>query len=198
MHCEVEPTFRPIGRRNDAKKFRRGFLMENREVRLDPDEQREFTTELARLALESSAPDELMVFDEVADEFFADQTAALNPRSRDESVGFGLELALLAPAALAICGEVVRFVADLLAETFKDEAKSALGSYFRRIVVSRDQPAEPESPQSVLRLSDEQMQRVHEAALREGRRLKLPEETAALLGNAIVGALLVDAPGDLA
>ncbi|MDR6415597.1 hypothetical protein [Pseudarthrobacter sulfonivorans] len=170
--------------------------MENREVRLDPGAQREFTTELARLALESSAPDELMVFDEVADEFFADQAAALNPRSRDESVGFGLELALLTPAALAICGEVVRFLADLLAETFKDEAKSVLGSYFRRMFVSRDQPAGAEPPQSAIRLSDEQMRRVHEAALTEGRRLKLPEETTALLGNAIVGALVVDAPGD--
>lgn len=168
--------------------------MENREAKLDRGAEREFTTELARLVLESSAPDELMVFDEVADEFFADQTAALNPRRRDESVGFGLELVLLAPAALAICGEVVRFLADLLAETFKDEAKSVLGSYFRRIFVSGDQPAEAESPQSAIRLSDEQMQSVREAALREGRRLKLPEETAALLGNAIVGALLVDAP----
>lgn len=170
--------------------------MENLEVRLDPSEQRELTTELARLALENSAPDELMVFDEVADEFFADQAAALNPRRRDESVGFGLELALLAPAALAICGEVVRFLADLMAETFKDEAKSVLSSYIRHIFANRDQPAEAESPQSAIRLSDEQMQRVHEAALREGRRLKIPEETTALLGNAIVGALLVDAPGD--
>ncbi|MGX1162104.1 hypothetical protein FBY31_3839 [Arthrobacter sp. SLBN-100] len=112
-------------------------------------------------------------------------------------MGFGLELALLAPAALAICGEVVHFLADLMAETFKDEAKSVLGSYFRRIFASGDQPPETEAPQSAIRLSDEEMQRVHEAALREGRRLKLPEETTALVGNTIVGALLVNARGDL-
>ncbi|MGX1162103.1 hypothetical protein FBY31_3840 [Arthrobacter sp. SLBN-100] len=55
--------------------------MQNPELRLDSGAQREFTTELARLALESTSPDELMVFDEVADEFFADPGAVLNPRS---------------------------------------------------------------------------------------------------------------------
>ena len=53
-------------------------------------EEEELISLLAERALEQAAPEELALFPETADEYFRDPDAALNPRQRDEAVGFGL------------------------------------------------------------------------------------------------------------
>ena len=101
-------------------------------------ETRDVSTELARLMIERAAPDELLTFDEVADEYYADPESTLNPAKNDEAVGFGLELALLAPFALAVAQFIIGFLGDLLRDVakdaVKDAAKPAVAGAVRRVL----------------------------------------------------------------
>lgn len=153
---------------------------------LTANERREFATRLARLAVDSAAPDELLTFDEVAEEYFADPQSTLMVNKRDETVGFGLELALLTPFALAVAEFVIGFVIDLLRDIAKDAAKPGLSAAMKRVLrVRTDQTPPP----GQVELTDEQRARIFAAAREQAARLGLDEDKAVLLGNAIVGVL---------
>lgn len=153
---------------------------------LQADESRELSTQLARLVIERAAPDELLMFDEVAEEYYADPESTLVLDKKDEAVGFGLELALLAPFALAVSEFVIRFVSDLLRDAAKDAAKPAVSEAFKRLL---RMPADKASPPGGLELSKEQRVRILAAAKEQSARLGLDEDKAVLLGNAIIGVL---------
>lgn len=154
---------------------------------LDPAVARDLSTEIARLALAQEWPDELMVFDEAAEEYFADPATALHGQSRDEAVGFGAELAILTPIALALAQFVLGFVVDVVKETAKDRAKPLLAAFAARLL-KRDKPAKDAASLAPV-LSTAQTRRVQEAAVSQAERLGLPAETASRLGMAIVVAL---------
>ena len=54
---------------------------------LSPDDERAVVSELAQRALTAAAPDELVIFDETASDYFHDPQAALAGQRRDEAVG---------------------------------------------------------------------------------------------------------------
>ncbi|MBO1269425.1 hypothetical protein [Arthrobacter cavernae] len=147
----------------------------------------ELGAELARLAIGRVAPDEMLVFAETADEYFADPAGTLKAQRGDEPVGFGLELALLAPFALAVGGFVVQFLGELFADTAKDLAKTPVEAFIRRLLKLPGGTAAAAGEQ----LTADQQERVFTAAVREGERLGLPTDTATLLGHALVGSLAV-------
>jgi hypothetical protein len=158
------------------------------EAKTDPqaDESRELSTQLARLVIERAAPDELLTFDEVAEEYHADPQATLNPRNKDEAVGFGLELAMLAPFALAVAEFVIGFIGDLLRDVAKDAAKPAVSGMLKR--VPRPGTGQVSAPAEI-ELTKEQRARIFAAAKEQSTRLGLDEDKAVLLGNAIIGVL---------
>ncbi|WP_413250823.1 hypothetical protein [Sinomonas flava] len=148
--------------------------------------------ELARRALERAAPDELLTFDLVVEDYRADPAGALTRSSGDPAVGFGLDLAALAPFALAVASAVVPFIADLLRESAAEAAKTGVGEALRRLFHHADtarRGADDPPP-----LTPEQNAQVFDAATQQGLALGLDRERATLLGHAIVGALAV-APG---
>lgn len=153
-------------------------------------ETRDVSTELARLMIERAAPDELLTFDEVADEYYADPESTLNPAKNDEAVGFGLELALLAPFALAVAQFIIGFLGDLLRDVakdaVKDAAKPAVTGAVRRVLRLGSQQ---DSSSAAIELTAEQRGRVFAAAKEQSKRLGLDETKADLLGNAILGVL---------
>lgn len=139
--------------------------------------------ELTELALAQAAPDELAVFPETAEEFFADPQAALSASSKDTAVGFGLELAMITPVALAVGSTVVQALASILSErALSAGARSATG-VLRRLL-RREQP-DPE-----LSLTQEQAHYVRQVALSRAHALGLPEQQATLLADSFVGALV--------
>src|SRR5687767_4004592 len=72
-------------------------------------EDRALTIDIAKLALEKLAPDELAILPEVADDFFR-HPDQVTRNAREESLGFGIELALLTPFVLSVTVEVVKFL----------------------------------------------------------------------------------------
>ena len=149
--------------------------------------------ELARRALERAAPDELLTFDLVVEDYRSDPVGALTRSSGDPAVGFGLDLAALAPFALAVASAVVPFIVDLLKESAAEAAKTGVGEAVRRLFHRADAAGGGEADEPPP-LTPEQNAQVFDAATQQGLALGLDRERATLLGHAIVGALAV-APG---
>lgn len=163
---------------------------ENDTARLVPQAQHELTGELAQLVLEQIAPEELVLFEETAEEYFRHPEAVLNPQHRDEPVGFGLDLALLTPYVLAVAMPVVQWLAATVAEAVGKESKPLIGSLVRYLF-RRDGETSPDETAPVPPLSIEQARRVREIAYQQAKALGLDDDQTALLADSVVGAVLV-------
>jgi hypothetical protein len=161
-------------------------------ARLDPQSEQQLVTELAAAVLEQIDPDELAVFDETAQEYFADPEGVLDPRRRDEPVGFGVDMALLAPYLLAVATPVVQFLVTVVWGAVQEEAKPAVVRRVRRLFRRNTGPAPADAgtPQPAP-LSPEQARYVRDVAYQRARALGLPEDRSTVLADAIVGGVLV-------
>jgi hypothetical protein len=164
--------------------------MTNDTVALPPEEQRVLVTELAEAVLGHAAPEELVVLDETAAEFFQDPDRLLDTRSRDEPVGFGLEMQLLTPYVLAIAVPVVSFLISLVTDSVKEASKTATGEWVRSLF-KREAAAPAAETVSVPALTPEQARRVQQIAYDKATALGLSEATASLLADSVVGGVLV-------
>jgi hypothetical protein len=153
-------------------------------------EDRGIVIDLAEQVVERLSPDELPIFRDVADEYFRDpeRVAARNPR--DETLGFGVDLALVAPYALAVAGPVVQFLGGLAADLAKDTAKDLLRPSARDLVrrVFR-QTKTHEEPTSGLVLSPDDIRWIRKNSYSKAIALGLPAEKAELLADAMVGCV---------
>ncbi len=156
-------------------------------AKLQSDESRELSSQLARLIIERMAPDELLTFDEIAEEYHKNPQSTLMLNKKEEAVGFGLELVLLTPFALGVAEFIIGFVGELLRDVFKDASKPAVSSALKRVFLGRSDEVPP--PPDEVELTDEQRERIFEAATGQATRLGLDENKAVLLGNAIIGVL---------
>ncbi|WP_146842617.1 hypothetical protein [Cellulomonas composti] len=165
-------------------------------------EDERLTVELTGLVLEREAPDELVLLDGTSTEYFDDPQAALAVRSRDEALGFGLELALLTPYVLAIASAVVQVLVEVAKGVLGDAAKKELTPHvvtWVRRVMRRDEPAAGTVPDGAGEgageagpaLTAQQARSVHDLAHRRALDLGLDENRAALLADAVVGGLVV-------
>jgi hypothetical protein len=142
--------------------------------------------ELAWQVVGRLAPDELAVFGPVAEEYFADPQAVLSPARREEAVGFGLDLAMLTPYALAVAGSVVTWLVATVSTAAREESEALVTSWVRGLFRRTAAPAPAVPP-----LSDEQARTVRRIAVQQGRAVGLPDQQAALVADAIVGAIRV-------
>jgi len=146
------------------------------------DDDRALIAEMAQLALAQAAPDELAVFDETADEYFADPEAAVHAANKGQAVGFGLELAMVTPIALAVGSTFVQALISIVSERTLTAGARTVSSQVRRLMRS-------ERPDPQFMLTPEQARRLRETALAKAQALGLPEPQAALLAESFVGAL---------
>lgn len=152
----------------------------------------ELVREFAQAVLERAAPEELVLFDETFADYTRDPAAVLDPKRREEAVGFGLELEMLAPYVLAIAPPVLTFLAQALAGVLKEESKPVLKDLvrrlFRRVGLARDEAGE-DTPT----ITPEQADEVRRIVLARSADLKLPERQARLLADSVVGGLVTAA-----
>jgi hypothetical protein len=164
----------------------------------DRDAERDLVGELARTVVRCVAPEELGLFAETEADYFRDPGSVLRARSRDEAVGFGLDLALLTPYVLVVGTAVVHFLAMVVSDAVRDEARDELKPVITgriRRLLRRNDPAdrrEPEEHDRAPGVTTEQAREVRQVALRQAMQCGLDEEKAALLANAFVGSLLVN------
>lgn len=162
-----------------------------------PAEHRALIAQLARGAVEREAPEELVLFEDSATQFFSNANAVMQGDRRDESVGFGLDLAMLTPAALAVASAVVAAVGGAVGDAWKDEATPVVSGWFRRLFHwlsrrrrrNRDRRDRPAAPRAVP-LTVEQARRVRAVAVKRAVAFGVPADQARLLAESITGALV--------
>ena len=155
--------------------------------RTGADPERTLVQDLAQLVVGEVAPEELVLFEDTSAEFFADPDGVLDPRRRDEPVGFGLDLAMLTPYVLAVVTSCIAFLVKTIAETATTEAtKPAICDFLRRVVHRRS--GEDDEAEALTR---DQAGAVREVALGRAKDLGLSEEQARLLADSVVGGLTV-------
>jgi hypothetical protein len=151
-------------------------------------EERSAVEQLAQLVLERVAPEELVIFDSTAAEYYRNPERVLHPKRRDEPVGFGLDLAMLTPYVLAVVTSCLGFLVKTVAETATSEAtKPAIGDFLQRFV----QHGRPDAAGDPAVLNRDQAEGVRHVAFGRARDLGLSEERARLLADAVVGGLKV-------
>jgi len=158
--------------------------------RLPPEAENKLVAELARLVLEQAAPEELVLFPETAEEYFKDPQAVLDPKRRDEALGFGLDVAMLTPYVLAVATPVIRFLASTVAEAAGQEAKPLVTRIVRRLL-RRPDPVSEAAGEAPAPVSTDQARRVREIAYQRAKGLGLNEDQAVLLADSVVGGLIV-------
>jgi hypothetical protein len=146
------------------------------------DEDRALIAEIAQLALAQAAPDELAVFDDTAEEYFADPQRAVSAANKGQAVGFGLELAMVTPIALAVGSTFVQALISIVSERTLTAGARTVSSQVRRMLRS-------ERPDPQFMLTAEQAGRLRQTALARAQALGLPEPQAVLLAESFVGAL---------
>jgi hypothetical protein len=155
----------------------------------EPQAEQALACELAQLILDRVAPDELVIFEETAEEYFQDPQAVLDPKRREEAVGFGLDLALLTPYVLAVATTVVGWLATTVAEAAREESKPMVASFIRRPFRRGDRRAHDSEP--VQPLTIEQARRVRDVAYQRAKALGLVDGQAMLIADSVVGAIVV-------
>ena len=166
----------------------------------DRDAERDLVGTLARVVVGRVAPEELGLFEETEADYFRDPGLVLKAGSRDEAVGFGLDVALLTPYVLVAGTAVVHFlvavVSDAVHDEVRDELKPLIAGRVRRLL-RRDDPAAADHRKSEAQdqapgVTVEQAREVRRIALQQARQSGLDDEKASLLADAFVGALLVN------
>jgi hypothetical protein len=148
------------------------------------EEERALVSELAEIAVEAVAPEELALFEETTEDYFRDPDATLRADGRDEAVGFGLDLALLTPYILAVATPVVHLLATLIQDSIKEEVKPSIAQVVRRLLRREAAPSTEIPP-----LTDAQRRQVRVTAYDRARNLGLDEGRANVLADAVVGGL---------
>ena len=153
---------------------------------LTPAARDTLAAELAEVVVGRAAPEELVLFKENAADYFHDPGAALRSGRRDEPVGFGLDLLTVTPYALAVAVPVVQYLATTLVEAVAEESATHVVARIRRLFRRQEPEAAPLSE----KLSEEQLRRVREVAYQAAQGVKLDDDQANLLADAVVGGLV--------
>ena len=152
----------------------------------------ELTVELAREVVAQTAPHELPIFRATSRAYFQDPHRALQQRSKDEMLGFGVEsMALLTPYILAIAKPIVALVMNELAKQVQERSGDSIVIWVRRLLRRHDGTAGEDTEPEIKPLSPEQLNRVRELALDKARELDLDEDKAGILADAMVGRLVL-------
>lgn len=153
---------------------------------------RDLVREFAQAVLEQAAPEELLLFEETFDDYSRDPAAVLDPKKRDEAVGFGLDLALLTPYVLAVAAPVLTFLAQTVAGVVKEESERLLTDAVRRLFrgAGLEVPAVKTHEDAALAVTPAQAEEVRKIVLARAEDLRLPESQARLLADSVVGGLV--------
>lgn len=147
---------------------------------------RELVVEFAGLVVERLAPEEMSIFSDVTADYFAAEERVSDRRRRDESLGFGVDLALLTPYVLAVSGVVVQFLGSVATDLAKDATKPVAQNLVRRMFARlTGRPAQGDA----IALNPAQLTGIRDASYRQALALGLPQDRAALLADAVVGNL---------
>jgi len=149
--------------------------------------QNELVGEIARDVVTQIAPQELPIFRAVSEAYFANPGDALKSlKSEDRVLGFGLEptAALLTPVVLRVLTEVFQFLLPIAKKAVEDGLGSEISVIIKRMFARFGCSKSPI-------LTEEQIRLIHRKVLTAAKNLRLSDDKAASLANAVAVQFLV-------
>ncbi len=143
--------------------------------------------DLAREVVGEVAPEELDLFDQLADEYHANPAPPdLTQPAGDDALGFGLGGALIAatPAVAAAASVVLGLVMQIGFAIVSDEASDQVRQRLRALL-RRDRTAPTAAPT----LDREQLRQIRQAALNEALRFGMAQDEAGRIADALLRRL---------
>lgn len=148
------------------------------------------------------APEESDFFYEISDAYFTNPELLKNINSGDDPVGFGIEgvIEMVSPATIGIVSTVITYIATEIFGAAKgaltDELKNKIKSLFDKDKLNnKDKGTDisknniPEKENTVALTSD-QLKQIRDKAIEEGLALKLSNQKATELANALIASIV--------
>jgi hypothetical protein len=173
-----------MGRRSKKPSMQAAARVQELAASFPPTEAQPVVVDLAGLVLRSVAPEELLLLPETAAEFFADPRATLTAQDRDEPLGFGIDVALLTPAVLAVASAAVQALWDMVSSGVAEAVRPNLTDRIRLLLRIRPEPV-------TVSLTPAQAAQVHDVARRQALAVGLDDSRALMLADAVIGSLVV-------
>jgi len=152
--------------------------------------ENELVDALARDIITQIAPEELLLYQSISEEYFNNPQKLLDePSKKDEMLGFGVgeAAALLTPIVLGVTAAVVKYIGDEIRKSVQEESSTLIGEWVKKFFKIFRSSEDKEIPA----LTSSQLEQVRDVAYRQARQLKLSEQRAELLADAVVGSLAV-------
>jgi hypothetical protein len=147
-------------------------------------------TDVAHDILSEIAPDELPIFPAASRAYAADPAAALRGLGvKDEALGFGLEAlaAAATPVVLIVVTEVFQFLTGVAAKAATDGLTQEI-SQIVKAMFKRFRSSAPSTPSVLTR---DHIAAIHDNVLLAAQRLRLPQDKARALANAVTAQLVL-------
>jgi hypothetical protein len=149
----------------------------------DTGDTTQLVDEVSRDLVGEIAPEELDLFDELAQEYHADPNPPEVTRGGDSALGFGMEAALIAtsPAVMAAVTVGVGFVMQVATDALKDQTKGFIQDQVKKLFAGK-------KPDDVnVQLNADQLAHLRDLAAKEASRFGLKKAEADRLADAIAG-----------
>jgi hypothetical protein len=151
----------------------------------------------ARTATERLAPDEMPLFEDTARAWLR-HGRTYRPRRGDDALGFGLDHIepVVTVAALTAAAAALRFMKSTAADAGAKGASELVTTLVRRLLSrlgGRPPAAKSEAGDGVLRPSPHELVRVRQITYERLRATGLSADQAALVADAVIGALVTSA-----
>jgi hypothetical protein len=153
-----------------------------------PDDTTLLVDEISKELVAEVAPEELDLFEELAQEYHANPKPPQAARGGDDALGFGLDAAMAAasPAVMAAVTACLGFVLQVATDALKDQTKTAVQAQVKTLFAGK------KSGPAAINLTADQLARVRDLALGEARRFGLKKAEADRLADALAGRLAMN------
>lgn len=164
--------------------------------------EQDLVVELARAAVDATAPDELTLFDDTSAAFLRRPVGPeylTRAGKADGPLTFGVDVwvPVVSIAALGAAQSVLIFLGAEIKSALREESSSTIRAWVKRLL-ARFQPSDRQeaAPVAVPRLTPEQLATVRQRAYEQALAFKMPPAKAEIMADAIVGRLSLPDAGE--
>jgi hypothetical protein len=154
---------------------------------IETQEGRETIKEISRDLVMEIAPEELAMFDELADEYFQHPQPGKQVKTNDDPLGFGINETLVAvtPAATGMVSTVLAYLLTSFNDALKDTAKESFKTKMKAVFSAKKKGKSP------IAFTIEQLKQINKKAFEQARTFGLSDDQAQHLADALVGRLVL-------
>jgi hypothetical protein len=152
--------------------------------------QNSLIAERAYVVVTKIAPEELPLFPAISTAYFQNPHA-VSTNSEDEMLGFGMAevVSLMTPTVLVVMNEVIMLLTTGVTKSLEDEGANFISEGAKKLL-NKFRPRAKKEQHDLLPLTPEQLVQVRQQVYEKAHQLKLPDDKARLLADAIAGSLV--------